>query len=138
MVASRLLTGMKALHGASRRRVTVGLGSRVGTAMKPRHAAALTLVSCTAQKQFVQEGGTQAEGYVVVSSESDQSDREQVLKLTTSKCVGWGYKGALQYGEFMKCEAASHGRLFGPFELCYRDRLFIQYHCQGANILPPG
>jgi hypothetical protein len=115
MVASRLLTGMKALHGAPRRRVTVGLGSRVGTAMKPRHAAALALVGCTAQKQFVQEGGTQAEGYVVVSSESDQSDREQVLKLATSKCVGWGYKGALQYGEFMKCEAASHGRLFGPF-----------------------
>jgi len=110
--------------------------------MKPRHAAALALVGvlvgCTTQKQFVQEGGNQAEGYVVVSSESDQSDREQGLNLATSKCVGWGYKGALQYAEFVKCEAAWHGRLFGPFDVCYRDRMLIQYHCEGASTLPPG
>jgi hypothetical protein len=109
--------------------------------MKPRHAAALALVGvfvgCAAQKQFLQEGGTQAEGYVVVSSESDRSDREQGLNIATSKCVEWGYKGALQYGEFTKCEAAWHGRLFGPVDLCYRYRLFIQYHCEGASALPP-
>jgi hypothetical protein len=94
-------------------------------------------MGCAANKQFVAEGGNQAEGYVVLSSDSDRSDREQGLQLAASKCVGWGYKGALQYGEYTECEDAWHGRLFGPFDLCYRDRLVVKYHCEGASTLPP-
>jgi hypothetical protein len=112
--------------------------------MKLRHAAALALaglfVGCAAKKEFVQAGGGQSKGYVTISSELTgwgSADREQGLTLATSKCVGWGYSGALQFGEFETCDAAWHGRLFGPFTLCYRYQQVIQYYCEGASTLPP-
>jgi hypothetical protein len=113
--------------------------------MKPGYAGTLALaclfVGCAARKEFVQTGGGPSEGYVTISSElSDWEglpDREQGLALATSKCVGWGYKGALQYGEAEFCYSAWHGRLFGPFTLCYRNELVIQYYCEGASTLPP-
>jgi hypothetical protein len=110
--------------------------------MKPRHAAALAVIclaSCATTKEFAATGGSRADGVVVLSYEYgplrvSRGNDEQGDALATSSCVGWGYSGAVRYGESQQCITHDWG-IPDLFVAC-KTLVKRSYHCLGAAALP--
>jgi len=111
--------------------------------MKPRHVAALAVIClagcCVATKEFVTTGGNQADGVVILSYEDgplqvSRGDYEQGLALARSTCVGWGYSGAIRYGESEQC--ITHGWEIPDLGEACKTLMKDSYHCLDAATLP--
>jgi hypothetical protein len=117
--------------------------------LKPRHVAALALVGsitviclagcCVTTKKFVATGGSRGDGVVILSYEDgplqvSHGDYEQGLALARSTCIGWGYSGAIRYGESEQC--ITHGWEIPDLGEACKELVKDSYHCLGAATLP--
>lgn len=94
--------------------------------------AALLVVGCATQKNWLVTDGSRADGVVSLSYEHNEFQRPELSQaeadqLATQKCMAWGYKGAESFGSQRNDCLSRRG-----FGNCGSRRVTVQYQCMGS------